>query len=169
LKKDFAMPILVLSLVCLFISGALAAGNYFTKPVIEEAAAARAEIARKEILPLAEGFTSLETDGLPKSVKEAYAASGGLGYIFVVTSSGYGGEVVFMCGISPDGFIIRSKILQHTETPGFGDKAFALAHASEERGAPFHGLTGATITSNAYKRAMQDALDAFETVKGAGF
>ena len=34
MKKEFVMPILVLTLICLFISAALAITNNFTGPVI---------------------------------------------------------------------------------------------------------------------------------------
>ena len=83
MKKDFIMPILVLTAICLIISGALALVNNLTSPIIEEAAAERAENARKDIIPEADEFILLELDGLPESVDEAYATANNTGYIFI--------------------------------------------------------------------------------------
>jgi electron transport complex protein RnfG len=167
LKKDFVLPILVLSLICLLMSGALAAANMITRPLIEQAAAGRAEAAMKEIIPQAEEFIPLDIEeGLPKTVREIYEAGGGKGFIIIVSAQGYGGEMLLMCGITPDGKIIKSTVLSHSETPGFGDKVFAAANEREARGEPFDAVAGATISSRAYRNGLRDAVEAFEAIKG---
>jgi electron transport complex protein RnfG len=87
MKKEFVTPILVLTLICLFISAALAITNHFTEPVIAKAAACREEAARCEVVPGAGSFELLQADGLPATVKEVYKASNGAGYVFVLTVS----------------------------------------------------------------------------------
>ena len=42
----------------------------------------------------------------PEEVKEAYKADNG-GYAFKLSTTGFGGEIVIMCGIGPDGKITK--------------------------------------------------------------
>jgi electron transport complex protein RnfG len=171
LKKDFIMPILVLTLICLLMSSALAVGNRFTRPVIEKAAAERAEEARKMIIPGADEFVLLENPNLPRTVLEAYATSNDKGYIFIVTTVGYGGEFKIICGITPDGKVIGSAVLEHNETQGLGTIVFTKAadyDGLDSAGAEgIDAIAGSTITSRAYKNGIRDAFAAFETVRGA--
>ena len=171
MKKDFIMPVTVLTLLCLIMAGALALVNNITYPVIKEAAAERAYIARKEIIPQAEEFILLEPDRelIPETVAEIYAANNNTGYIFIVYTYGYGGSIKLICGIDPDGKIIKSKILAHTETQGLGTIVFDRAVSYEGQDADFaynlDAIAGSTITSNAYKNAVLDAFAAFEIIK----
>ena len=54
-KADFVMPIVVLMLICLVMSGLLAGTNFITEPIITEGDAIRAEQARIDALPAADG------------------------------------------------------------------------------------------------------------------
>ena len=81
--KDFLKPVLVLTLICLVISAALAFTNEKTAPVIEQAAQAKADAARKEVLPKADEFTKLELSGLPSTVTAVYKANNGAGYVYM--------------------------------------------------------------------------------------
>lgn len=179
-KNDFVMPIVVLSLICLFVSGALAVGNNITKPVIADAAAARAEAARRDIMPQADTFELLEIESyhasgkMPKTVTEVYRARNNSGYIFLVTTMGYGGEVKVICGIDPAGKVIKSAVLAQTETRGLGTPIFDEPHAGQYWGRDKNGIeaveaiSGATISSNAYKTCIRDSFTAFEIVTAGG-
>jgi len=172
LKKDFIQPILVLVLICLFISGLLAFGNNVTEPIIVSAATERAELARKEIIPDADEFINIETDGLPKTVTEAYGTANGTGYVFMITSpGGYGGDIKLICGISQDGKIIGSTVLEHSETQGLGtvvfDNTAAYVGTDKTLAASVDAISGATYTSKAFKNGIMDALEAYDIVKGA--
>jgi len=171
------MPILVLTLLCLFMTGALALVNSITYPVIKAGAADRAFTAMKEIIPFANEFTKLEINrekfpDIPETVSEIYTTDNDSGYIFIIYIRGYGGTMKLICGINPDGKIIKSKVLAHSETPGFAATVFDRAVKYEGEGKAFvsklDAITGATITSNAYKNALLDAFSAFEAVKGGG-
>ena len=169
MKKEFLMPIFVLSLICLVVSGALAVGNTITQPVIEEAAAARAEIIKREIIPDADDLVLLEAEGLPQSITRAYVTSNHIGYIFMVTTTGYGGDIVIMCGIDPDGKIIKTITLSETETKGIATPVFDMESEYAGKDKNLEGIdaiSGATITSNAYMGAIRDAFAAFEIVRG---
>jgi len=165
MRKDFVIPIAALSVICFLMALALAAVNALTMPVIEQAALERADAARRMIIPEAEEFVLLDTEGMPKSVIEAYAASGGLGYIFVVTSPGYGGDIDVICGIDPDGIIIKTAALKHSETKGKSDPVFKREgdYSGKDRNLEgIDAIAGVTITSNAYKHAVLDAFAAFD-------
>jgi len=170
MKNGFVLPVLILALICMLMSGALAVVNNITYPVIAAAAAVRAEEAKREIIPDAEGFLLLNMAGLPANVKEAYSTSNHTGFIFVVSTQGYGGEMQLMCGIDPDGKIIKTITLAHSETKGISDPVFAMQsdYAGKDKNLDeIDSISGATITSVAYKNGILDAFLAFEIVKGA--
>jgi electron transport complex protein RnfG len=171
MKKDFILPIVVLTLICLFISAALAITNNFTEPVITKAAADRAEQARSEVIPEAERFELMEVDGLPATVTAVYKTTNDVGYIFMLTAAGYGGDINIICGIGADGTIIATKTLQQSETKGMGSKITEAAFAGQFPGADaslsgVDAISGATISSRAYLGAIKDAFTAFDSVKG---
>jgi electron transport complex protein RnfG len=171
MKKDFVMPIVMLALICLFISGALAVTNSFTEPVIVKAAADRAEAARSEVIPAADGFELLTVEGLPKTVTEVFGTKNNVGFIFMITTGGYGGNLQIICGIDPDGKIIETKTLAQTETKGLGSKIAEEPFAGQFPGkdstlSGVDTISGATISSIAYINAIKDAFAAYELVKG---
>jgi electron transport complex protein RnfG len=171
MKKDFILPIVALTLICLFISAALAITNNFTQPVITKAAADRAEQARSEVIPEADSFELVQIDGLPATVKEVYRTTNDVGYIFMLTAAGYGGDINIICGIGADGKIIATKTLQQSETKGMGSKITEAAFAGQFPGKDAYlsgvdAISGATISSKAYLGAIKDAFTAYESVKG---
>jgi len=177
LNKEFLMPLIILPLICLIISGALAVVNSYTKPVIENASAQRAAQARKEIIPEAAGFELMEIDNfknnynLPLTITEVYSTANNVGFIFIITTPGYGGNVVLICGIDPDGKIIKTAALAQTETKGLGTPIFEKPYLDQYWGRDKNGIenidakSGATISSNAYKNGVRDAFAAFEIVR----
>jgi len=170
LKKDFVLPILVLSAICLVVSGALAFGNAVTAPLIEKAAEERAQEAMRGVLPLADAFIPQEAEGLPDSATEVYRAANGAGFIFTVTPRGYGGEITLLCGIDPEGKIVGTAVLEHTETQGLGTVVFErkspeYVGKTEDGIDGIDAVSGATITSNAYKAGIRDAFAAFNKMK----
>ena len=171
MKKDFVAPIVVLTLICLVISAALAVTNSFTEPVIVAAAAERAIQARLDIIPEADAFEPLSIDGMPAHIKEAYHTTNSVGYIFVMAINGYGGDIEIICGISEEGKIITSMVLQHNETKGLGarvaDAAFRVQFDGKDRALDgVSAISGASISSKAYISAIEDAFEAFASASG---
>ena len=169
MKKDFVLPIIVLSVISLFVSGVLAMGYGMTQPVIEAAASQRAEIARKEVIPQADGFVLLELEGLPKRITDVYGTTNNVGFVFMISTVGYGGEIKLICGIDPEGKIIKTATLSQTETKGIATKVFdqeARYIGKDKKLEGTDAISGATITSNAYKNGIREAFEAFEIVKG---
>lgn len=172
MKKDFIQPIVVLMSICMFIAATLAVTNNFTAPVIKQAAAARAEAARNEIIPEASGFELMEPSGLPETIAEVYKTTNDVGYVFIIRAIGYGGDMDIICGIDNDGNIIACKTLAHRETKGLGSKMTEEPFESQFIGKNqvLEGvsiISGATISSQAYIGAINDALAAYAIAKEA--
>lgn len=171
IKEMFVMPVLVLTVICIVISGALAVTNSVTAPIIEKADMERAESARKEVLPHADSFTQIICDDVPDSVKEIFKADNDTGYVFTVVVSGYGGDIKIFCGIDEKGLITATRMIEHEETQGMGSKAAEEPYSSQYIGKDsslegIDAISGATITSKAYIKAVRDAFEAYESVKG---
>jgi electron transport complex protein RnfG len=169
MKKDFLAPILVLTLICLITTTALAFTNSVTEPKIEADKLERANAMRTEIIPQAEDFEALSLDGMPESVLEAYSTTNDVGYIFTVLTSGYGGDMKIICGLSQEGAIISCKTMEHSETKGIGtrvtdDGGFIEALAGKSSLEGVSAVSGATISSNAYMSAIADVFAAFSVL-----
>lgn len=170
--KDYIKPILVLMLICLVISAALAFTNEKTAPIIEQTEKTKAEAAQKEVLPNADSFTPVELAGLPSTVTAVYKADNGVGYVFMLTAKGYGGDMNLICGMDKDGKITSCKTLTQSETQGLGSKTTGDAFRNQFVGkdsslSGVETISGATISSKAYLGAIKDAFTAYEAAKGA--
>ena len=88
-------PIVVLSLICVVVTGALAATNEVTAPIIEEATIAAENAARAEVLPEADSFSPVEGITV-EGVSAVYTADNGAGAAITASAKGYGGDVVIM-------------------------------------------------------------------------
>ena len=168
-KNDFIMPICVLTIICLVITALLALTNSATQSVIENASRERAEAARAEIISEAEGFELMEVEGLPDSVEEVYRTTNDCGYVFMLSTMGYGGEMKLILGMDNDGKIISVKTLEHSETKGMGSKTTEEPFRSQFVGKDenLEGVdmvSGATISSTAYLEAVRDAFEAYNIV-----
>ena len=171
-KNDFLKPILVLTLICLVITAALAFTNQKTAPVIEETERVKAEAAQKEVLPEADSFTQLELTGLPSTVTAVYKADNGAGFVLMLTAKGYGGEMSLICGMDTNGLITACKTLSQSETQGLGSKTTLPEFRDQFVGkdsslSGVETISGATISSKAYIGAINDAFAAYEIAKGA--
>ena len=172
--KEIIKPIAVLAGICLVVTALLAYINLVTSPIITAAEEKAAEEARTEVLSEADSFEKLDIE-LPEGVEDAYEATNGTGYVFTVTSKGYGGTIKLICGIKPDGSIEAVKTLQHSETSGIGSKVVDnnsgysenYCGKTEDNYNDVDAVTGATISSKAYKKAIGNAFEAYDTVKEA--
>lgn len=176
MKKNFneiVKPVLVLVCICLVVTALLAYINSATSPIIAKAEQEKTEQAMSEVLTEAEGFRPVEIDNLPDRVTEIYSAENGSGYVFMLTTKGYGGDMKLICGIKSDGTIEQCKTLSHSETSGLGSKTAEDPYRNQYCGkssdtlSEVDAITGATISSTAYKNAIEDAFKAFDMVKEA--
>ena len=166
--NDLLKPVVVLTVICVVVSGLLGLTNSVTAPIIEENARLAADAARIELLPTAtDGFDLVEGVDM-EGITEIYKARNGAGYTITAFGKGYGGAVNFMFAFDNDGKIVDLKVLSHSETAGLGSKI-----ENPEFLAKFKGTTkdltsgdidmigGATISSNASLDAANVARKAF--------
>lgn len=177
MKKSFneiIKPVLVLVCICLVVTALLAYINSVTSPIIAKAEQEKTEQAMSEVLTEADSFKPLEIENLPDRVTEVYTANNGSGYVFMLTTKGYGGDMKLICGMKSDGTIEQCKTLSHAETSGLGSKTAEDPYRNQYSGksddtlSEVDAITGATISSTAYKNAIEDAFKAYDMVKEAG-
>lgn len=171
--KDIIKPVLVLTCICLVVAALLAYVNTVTSPIIAEAEQQAAQEAMAEVLTEADSFELVTVDNSPEKVNEIYRAENGAGYVFMLTTKGYGGDMKLICGIKSDGTIEACKTLSHSETSGLGSKTAEDPYRNQYCGKTYDTLgevdaiSGATISSVAYKSAIEDAFEAFNELKEA--
>ena len=169
-KKDFVMPIAVLTIICLVIAGALALTNDVTAPLIEKISQEATQKACIEALPTADGFEQIQLADAPATVKEIYKATNGAGYVFTLVTRGYGGQMKIVCSIDAEGKIVSVQLLEHSETQGIGSRAGTPENTDQYKGkdANLEGvetLTGATKSTKPFKAAVADAFTAYNMLK----
>ena len=152
----------VLVCVCSVITLLLAITNSITAPIIKKNENASANAAFVELMPDGAGFDAIDISSytLPSTVAEVYKESANKGYIVKLVTSGYGADMVIMCGVTSDGKITGAKCLSSNETLGkektygenFKNKDSAGVEAVDT-------IAGATKTTQSYKNAVKDALN----------
>jgi len=174
MKQNFVIPILVLTVICLVVSGALAVMDSFTAPIISEANAQRAAEAMNAKIPHAEEFELIDIVGLglPQYIKEVYRTTNDVGYIFIAAKNGFSGDITVICAINNDGRIIATSTLSHTETVGIGtvieDEKFLnpFSGIDQDNLGNIDTITGATISTRAYIEIIREIFAAYHIIVG---
>lgn len=176
--KELVLPPLVLLLICAVVSAALAGTNLLTKDKIQSTANKTQRAAMAELVD-ADSFKEqvLSYDGADVTYYQAVSGKNTLGYIFITSSQGYGGEVKVMTAVGTGGSVISMKVLAvDSETPGLGTNALNAdwwgqfsgmsgSLAVKKDGGNVDALTGATITSRAVVKAVNTALAYFDVLE----
>ena len=195
LEKSMGLNGKVLGLFALITSLLLAGTNLATKDKIAESQRRAAQKALLEIIPEERHDNDILTDTL--SIPQHYWSTLGLkkggelhlarndGKVFAlivpaVAPDGYSGAIKMIVGINMDGKIAGVRVLNHSETPGLGDKVelkkspWVLSFDGKSIGSPpasrwkvkkdkgdFDQFTGATITPRAVVAQVERALHYF--------
>lgn len=173
---------IVLPIICLLLGTALAVVYNITAPIIADVEKQTATQARQEVLSDADDFTLVEASFAEDlGIVDVYKANNGSGMTVNLITSGYGGEISLMVGIKNDGTIAGVKILTHGETPGLGAKTalpdfldkykgksgtLTVVKNSATSDQDIVAVSSATTSSKAVTKAVNNALTAFEQVKG---
>lgn len=178
---------LVLLLVTAVAGGILAGVNSLTAPVITERENQEKFASLLEIFTEANEFIEFEGSDLsgiqasyPSVVSITEVKNNGteLGYAVTTKTGGYGGDINTLVGISADGTLAGIKVLVMSETAGLGsrivdDPAFAQSFTGKGAGGSVTPagtgagdnevmmLSGATVSTNAVVKGVNDALSAF--------
>ena len=164
--------ILMMTVICAVVSAALVFTYQATKPIIDEAKNAEANAARAVVLPGASGFEEVELSAQIEGAVDAYKETSGKGYVVTASAQGYGGPVNLMVGFDENGTITGVKMLEHQETPGFGAKLAEDSYGAGYVGktasdyTEVDGISGASITSKAYKKALGTAFELYSAASG---
>jgi len=155
--KENVKRVIVLTIIVLVSSLSLYVYNFSVESVLEAQEAAELKERINAIFPDAERY--VEEDG----IYYIYSASGDLiGYIFMATGAGYGGDITLLVGVNSDEnlTIKEVSVLSHSETPGLGSRITNDDFISQFNNKPIdaiklrpegeiNAITGATISSNA--------------------
>lgn len=159
--KKYLKSIISLTVICAVVAALLAATNKFTYPIIEENAGSAANEALLEVMPDGGDFTQVDLTQytLPASVLEAYTASNG-GSVFKLTATGYGPDMIIMCGVGADGTVTGAVCLSSNETLGY-EKTYGATTvgATVDTIDSVATVSGATMTTGNYRNAVKDALN----------
>lgn len=174
--NDIVKPIVVLVVICLVASAALAGVNQVTAPIIAEQQQAAANEAYLVVLPDADGFEEI-TDFQTSNVQTVMKATNGAGWVIKASAKGYGGDVPVVVGFDAEGAIVGIQFLDNAESPGYGQKlvdgsAEGVAFVQQFVGmaeAPVVGtnidaISGATVSSKAAASAVTTAINCFNEV-----
>lgn len=177
MKNSNIFPSLVLVVICLVVTLALAGTYSIANPIILENQAKAADEARMTVLPEGDAFTAYDGT-LVDGVLDCYMADNGAGMAITANYKGFGGAVKVMVGIDADGNITGATVTEHAETPGLGTKAMTPEYLAQYQGVGevvgghinndtnIDAISGATITSNAVYCSIEAALNQFNECGG---
>jgi len=183
--KEVLKLVLVLTLICAVSAGILALVKNLTQEARDNAKREELLKAIRAVLPPGydnepdKTIVSLtDKAGWEKTLYVGMESDGRvLGHAFESTDpKGYGGEIIVMVGITPDGIVSGIEILKHKETPGLGTKiediefkvefkGKGLGTASwkvKKEGGSFPQFAGATISPRAVVNAVKYALEFYQ-------
>lgn len=165
----------------------LAIAYGLTKAPIEQSALDDLRHSLEQVIPagIHDNNPAADTLLLPLEGKQllVYRARQGnhvTGVAFETSRRGYSGDIRVLLGIDENGKLLGVRVLQHTETPGLGDKIEVSRNdwitrfsgkslgdppeaqwAVKKDGGPFDQFAGATITPRAVVNAIRDGLRLF--------
>ncbi|OUS18053.1 electron transporter RnfG [Gammaproteobacteria bacterium 50_400_T64] len=195
LEKSMGLNGRILGLFALITSLLLAGTHLGTKDKIAESQRRAAQKALLEIIPEERHDNDILTDtlaipqhywsvlGLKKGGELHLARKAGEVFAIIVPAvapDGYSGAITMIVGINLDGSVAGVRVLNHSETPGLGDKVelkkspWVLSFDGKSLGSPpatrwkvkkdkgdFDQFTGATITPRAVVAQVERALHYF--------
>ena len=199
IKSNFRNIFLCLFIISTVMAGILGGVYTLTKKPIEKMGEEKKKIAIEQVIPafdkLREAKIAVETEEEENIFKKEQAADSLIMYdaysssgewvgtaIETFTDKGFSGRIKLMVGFLPDGSIHKIEVLEHSETPGLGDKMEASKSKFPEQflgknpadykltvskdAGDVDAITAATISSRAYCDAVQTAYDVF--IKNGG-
>ena len=160
--KEILLPTVSLFLICLVMTGALAAVNAVTEKPIAANAAAQADAARQEIFAQAQ-FEDCGSYYVARKDGEL------VGYCIETQAQGYGGVIQVAVGLDPDGGVLKVQVVNcDGETPGLGQKvkeeSFLKQFIGGRDAVQVDGIASATYSSRGVAEAVNKALDVYQQI-----
>ena len=173
--KTMVYPVIILVVICVVCSAALAVLNDVTAPIIAANEAAQTQEAYLGVLPAGTDAASLVThDGLTtEGVIGAVTAPDGT-FAVQASAAGYSGnQVTLFVSFDAAGSILNLSVDASTQTTGIGSKVaedsfvstFLGWNAAEPvaAGNPVDAIAGATYSSDAVFNALNAAITCYNT------
>ncbi|MFC2662163.1 MAG: FMN-binding protein [Eubacterium sp.] len=184
--KENVAPVVVLVVICLIVSAALAVTYGKAHPVIVKNAAASANQSREELLPKAKGFKKytgklVTLEAKKVYVSEAYTATNNSGEVITVVTNSFGGPLTMMVGVDNTGAITNVKVTDHSDTPGVGTKNWnsktnmvvnpykgvKKLNSTNVKDGQIKYISGASVTGEALHKGVYCALQQVKSMGGA--
>ncbi len=159
--KNYLKSIVSLTVICAVVAALLAVTDQFTAPIIEKNDQAKASGALLDVLPDGGTFEQVDLTAyeLPATVQEAYTASNG-GAVVQLNTTGYGPDMIIMCGVDANGAVSGAVCLSSNETLGKEQEyGSTLVGATADTIDSMDTIAGATMTTSNYRNAVKDALN----------
>jgi electron transport complex protein RnfG len=181
LESNFKNMVVALSVIALFAGLILATAFTLTVEPIAKTKKAKQQNAIKEVLPPFDRIDDKaieikEGEGVLKIYKAFDTQNQFVGAaVETFSTNGYNGYIGLMVGFDANGIIVNYSVLQHSETPGLGDKIGAWFKTDKNKQSiigldpaqtplsvkEVDAITAATISSKAFLHAVQTAHAAF--------
>jgi electron transport complex protein RnfG len=164
-----AFPIVLLTIVVAVCVSLL---SYIDSITREKISAQEDEAVKALITDI---FPDMSRYEFKNDIYTVYSDDTKLGYAFLATGKGYGGDISILVGLSDETTVKGIKIVSQTETPGLGSRIsepfftdqFAGVDINDialsRNGGKIDAITGSTISSSAVVEAVRDT--AMEKVK----
>ena len=162
-----ARIVICLTVICLFVAGLLGVVDHFTRPQIAANEDAEKQAAIKSIFGDGIEAKKVSAEDAENELYIILKDGMAFGYCAEVKPSGFGGEIKMMVGVDHLGEVRGVNIVTMSETPGLGARAneeawfleqFKGKSGSLEVGSGVDAISGATITSKAVTKGVNDAL-----------
>ena len=164
-----AMRLMIFALVAALL---LALVNAVTEERIAENTRAKVTAARQEVIgdyAFEDAAADISGAAYITGVYRAMDGENCVGYVYELESRGYGGTVYICAGVDLEGHVTGVKVSNHVETKGLGTDAekkfmagFVGIEAASGEALKLDAMSGATISSNAVKNAVDEAITHFE-------
>lgn len=179
--KEYLKPALILLMICFVMVGAVTTVYEVTIERIHELEEKAKQENMQKVLPDANSFETeilnFKDEDFSATILEintGYKDGDLIGYVYMVTASGYGGDVVVMTGIDTTGAVTGVVMGANNETPGLGKEAAKPDFTDQFVGSieatlkviksggsaqnEIDSVSGATFTSNTITKAVNTAL-----------
>ncbi len=165
--------------ICLVVAVIVSVVNYYTSRVIVKNTYLKEMEMLSKAMPGDYEFSEIPNGKEDIVIYEALAEDTIQGYCVKVTVNGYSGPIKLIVGFTTSCSVTAVELVTSSETPGIGTKVLESAYLNGFKGfsdtiefskdaGGISGITGATITSNAVKDAINKALVALLDVVQKG-
>jgi len=182
--SELIAPVVVLVVICMIVTAALALTYGVSNPIIEKNAKKTADATRTRLLPDADAFTEYKGKLFKENdkvyVEDVYTSNNNTGIVATVKTSSFGGALTMMVGIGKDGSITGVTVTDHSDTPGVGTKNWddnnnvkvyagktsADLKESNIKSSKIEYVSGASVSGNAIYLGVKCALHQYEEMGG---